>query len=123
MLIDLGDAGRGNPVIDLIHCYFVLYLIGNIIRKMPDDEISFNGITYRDMREFWKIFIDTYCDGNKEKVAELEEKLKPYSTLMYMTVSLSHPLMPKEYRKIYVDMVRSEVLPRYDEIMKFSWEI
>ena len=28
MLIDLGDAGAGNPLIDLIHCCFVYQMMG-----------------------------------------------------------------------------------------------
>ena len=120
MLIDLGDAGMGNPVIDLIHTYFVLMLIGE---GRKDDDISFNGITYREAREFWDIMIDTYCGGDKEKVARLEEKLRPYAQLMHMTVALAHPLMPKEYRKIYTSGIHNEVLPRYDEMVSFSWKI
>ena len=120
MLIDLGDAGMGNPVIDLIHSYFVLMLIGE---GHKDDDISFNGITYREAREFWDIMIDTHCGGDKEKVARLEEKLRPYAQLMHMTVALAHPLMPSEYRKIYTNGIRNEVLPRYDEMVSSSWEM
>ena len=123
MLVDLGDAGVGNPVIDLIHCYFVLVLLGHGLGGGTDDEIGFIGMTYGDMREFWNIFIDEYCNGDKEKVISLQEKLKPYALLMYMTVVLSHPLMKQEYRKIYIEKVRNEVLSRCDEMMSFNWEI
>ena len=123
MLIDLGDAGAGNPVIDLIHCYFVLELTGHVIRGVSDDDIGFIGITYRDMREFWNIFIDEYCYGDKKKVISLQEKLKPYALMMYITTALAHPLMTKEYRKIYADKFRNEVLPHCDEMMSFSWKI
>ena len=123
MLIDLGDAGMGNPVIDLIHDYFVMNTVGREGRNVSDDDIGFVGITYRDMREFWKIFIDTYCGGDKEKVERLEERLNPFARLMYLTVAQAHPLMQEEYRKIYSDKLRSEVLSRYDELVKFTWEI
>ncbi len=123
MLIDLGDAGMGNPVIDLIHDYFVMNTVGREGRNVSDDDIGFVGITYRDMREFWKIFIDTYCEGDKEKVERLEERLNPFARLMYLTVAQAHPLMQEEYRKIYSDKLRSEVLSRYDELVKFTWEI
>ena len=81
------------------------------------------GITYRDMREFWNIFADEYFNGDKEKVISLQEKMKPYALMMYMTVVLSHPLMKQEYRKIYIEKVRNEVLSRCDEMMSFSWKI
>ena len=120
MLIDLGDAGAGNPVIDLIHCYFVLVILGE---GRKDDDIGFNGITYRDMRGFWEIFIDIYCNGDQERVRVLEGKLAPYANFMHLTASLSHPLMPKEYRKPYAERLRSEVLARYDELVSYSWEM
>ena len=41
MLIDLGDASAGNPVIDLIHSYMVFRLIGSGQREPADDEMSF----------------------------------------------------------------------------------
>lgn len=123
MLIDLGDAGMGNPVIDLIHDYFVMNTVGREGRNVSDDDIGFVGITYRDMREFWKIFIDTYCGGDKEKVVRLEEKLKPFARLMYLTVAQAHPLMQDEYRKMYADKLRSGVLLNYDELIKTTWEI
>ena len=138
MLIDLGDAGAGNPAIDLIHCYMVYKTIADEMSRKSDvmndnanakagnsdDETNaFFGITFRQMREFWGIFIGTYCDGDKAKVAGLEERLAPYANFMHLTSALSHPLMPMEYRKIYVNKIRSEVLPRYDEMMSFNWEI
>ena len=123
MLIDLGDAGMGNPVIDLIHCYMVFELIGKGTRNVSDDDISFIGVRYRDMYRFWDILIDTYCNGDKERVASLTAKLEPYANLMYLSVAMAHPLMPKEYRKPYAEKMRSMILPRYDELLRFSWEM
>ena len=138
MLIDLGDAGAGNPVIDLIHCYMVYNTIAGEMKRKSDviarnskeeagksnDEVNtFFGITLRQMREFWEIFIDTYYDGDKERVRVLEEKLAPYANFMHMTLAMSHPLLPKEYHKPYADRLRSEVLARYDEFVSYSWEI
>lgn len=124
MLIDLGDAGMGNPIIDLIHCYFVFNVVGSVkgLHQVSDDDIGFVGISYRDMREFWKIFIETYCDGDNKKVQELQKKLEPFAHLMYMTTALAHPLMTKEGRKIYTDYLRRVILSRYDELVKFQFE-
>lgn len=123
MLIDLGDAGMGNPIIDIIHDYFVFNLVGRVsgLYKVSDDDIGFIGITYRDMREFWKIFIETYCGGDNEKVMNLQEKLEPLSLLMYMSTALAHPLMSEAGRKAYIEKMRNLVLPRYDEIIKSEW--
>ncbi len=136
MLIDLGDAGAGNPAIDLIHCYMVYKTIADEMSRKTDvmndkanakagnsddERNAFFGITLRQMREFWTIFIDTYCDGDKERVRVLEEKLAPYADFMHKTLALFHPLMPKEYRKMYVDRLRADIFPRYDELVKYTW--
>ena len=122
MLIDLGDAGMGNPIIDLIHDYFVMNVVGTVgSYKVSDDDMGFIGITYRDMREFWKIFINEYLGGDKEKVERLEEKLKPFAILMYMSTALAHPLMTKERRMAYAENLRSLVLSHYDEIINSEW--
>ena len=75
------------------------------------------------MYSFWKIFIDTYCDGDNEKVDNLNARLEPYANFMYLTVAMAHPLMPKEYKSVYADKVRNSILSRYDELVKFNWEI
>lgn len=123
MLIDLGDAGMGNPIIDLIHDYFVFNLVGRVsgLYKVSDDDIGFIGITYRDMREFWKIFIETYCGGNVEKTERLQKKLEPLSLLMYMSTALAHPLMTEAGRKAYIEKMRNLVLSRYDELVNYKW--
>ena len=122
MIIDLGDAGMGNPVIDLIHCCFVFELVGREAGQYSDDDIGFVGISYRNMREFWKIFIAAYLGGDEEKAAAIEAKLAPYSLLMYLTAALAHPLMPKDFHKPYVDKIRGRVLSRYEELVKYNWD-
>ena len=116
MLIDLGDAAADNPVIDIIHCYMVFLLIGGGTAEHDDDEMSFIGITYGHLREFWRVFIDTYC-GSEEKARQLEELIEPYARLMYLTSSMSHPRLPKQYHPVYANKLRELVLSRYDEIL------
>ena len=124
MLIDLGDAGMGNPAIDLIHCYMMYQVVGTVTGEAKDEDVlGFIGITYREMHEFWKIFIDTYCGGDKEKVESLCAKLKPYAMLMYLTIAMAYPQFPENYRSIYTGKVRSDILSRYDELVNSNWEI
>ena len=120
MLIDLGDSGRGNPLIDLMHTYFVLNLIGESSPHSSDDDMAFNGLTYREMREFWGIMIAAYYDSDSAKVDSLQTKIAGYARLMYLTVSMAHPLLPKEYRPIYAEKIRNTVLSRYDELMSIK---
>ena len=119
MVIDIGDAGIGNPAIDLIHTYFVLKVTG---AGFSEDDIGFVGITYREMHKFWDIFITEYCDGNEDKAARIQAQLHPYAVMMYITTSISHPLMPEAYRQPHIDRVRNEVLSRYDELVNYNWD-
>ena len=116
MLIDLGDAGSGNPLIDLIHCSFVYQMMGSGAMEHTDDEMSFIDLTYGELKVFWKVFLETYC-GNAEKADALNEKLLPFATMQYLTAAMSHPRLPKEYHSVYADKVRKQVLSRYDELI------
>jgi len=122
MLIDLGDAGAGNPLIDLIHCCFIYQMMGSGLKEHTDDEMSFIGLTYGELKEFWKIFLETYC-GSAEKAASLNEKLLPFATMQYLTVSMAHPRLPKECHPAYAEKVRKQVLSRYDEMLEIMKNI
>ena len=122
MLIDLGDAGAGNPLIDLIHCCFIYQIMGSGLKEHTDDEMSFIGLTYGELKEFWKIFLETYC-GSAKKAASLNEKLLPFATMQYLTVSMAHPRLPKEYHPAYAEKVRKQVLSRYDEMLEIMKNI
>lgn len=122
MLIDLGDAGAGNPLIDLIHCCFIYQMMGSGLKEHTDDEMSFIGLTYGELKEFWKIFLETYC-GSAEKASLLNEKLLPFATMQYLTVSMAHPRLPKEYHPAYAEKVRKQVLSRYDEMLEIMKNI
>ena len=74
MLIDLGDASAGNPVIDLIHSYMVFRLIGSGHQQHGDDEMSFVDMTYGNMRRFWDIFLTTYCGGAEKAAPNIVER-------------------------------------------------
>ena len=78
MLIDLGDAGAGNPIIDLIHCYFIYSLMGSGTGKKGKDEMSFIGLTYGELGQFWRVFSKTYF-GGAEKAETMNDLLKPYA--------------------------------------------
>ena len=116
MLIDLGDAGSGNPLLDLIHCCFVYQMMGAGAAEHTDDDMSFLELTYGELKEFWKVFLETYC-GNAKKAEALNEKLLPFATMQYLTAAMSHPRLPKEYHPVYADKVRKQVLSRYDELI------
>ena len=116
MLIDLGDAGAGNPLIDLIHCCMCYRFMGVGSGEHADDELSYIGVTYGEMKRYWKVFLTEYCGGEKE-AEQLDRLLEPYALMMYFTATMAHPRLPKEYHPHYANSVREKVLSRYDEIL------
>jgi uncharacterized protein (TIGR02172 family) len=117
MLIDLGESGAGNPLLDLVHSCLVFNLIGTGGGvTQPDDAISFVGLTYGELRRFWNVMLAEYC-GSAEQAARLTELLMPYARLTYLASSMAHPLLPKELHPVYVDAIRTEVLTHVDEML------
>ena len=78
--------------------------------------MSFIGITYGQMARFWDEFLTAYC-GDAEKARRLNALLDPFGQMMYLTSSMAHPLLPEEYRRLYADKIRTQVLARYDEML------
>lgn len=116
LLIDLGDAGAGNPAIDLIHCLMIYKLIGGGLAQHAPDEMSFIGLTYGENERFWDVFLTTYC-GSGAEAERLNRILAPYAQMMYLTVAMSHPRLPAQYHAAYAEQIRQQVLSRAEEML------
>ena len=108
LLIDLGDAGAGNPIIDIIHCMMV-YVINPVGRTFADSDMGFIGLTYGEMRAFWEIFSAHYW-GSSAKAERVNKVIGRYAALMRILVSVTYPSFPKEAIPMYAEAMRSEVL-------------
>ena len=120
ILIDLGDSGYGNPLIDLIHCEMIY---NGLMKGKPDDEFNpYIGLTAGQMREFWKIFLPTYLETNDEaKIEPFQKKLSLYGNLMHILTALNHPKMPPEFKERYIQKMRENILPEL-EGENLCWE-
>ena len=116
LLIDMGDAGAGNPLYDLIHCYLVYNLMGAGMGAKKDEDMSFIGLTYGELRRFWKVFGETYF-GSARSAAEMDALLEPYGHMMYYASAMANPILPAQYHPLYVGYMREKVLSRYDELL------
>lgn len=116
ILIDLGDSGAGNPLIDLIHCYVFYLLLGGGTAQHSPDELSFVGLTYGQMERFWAVFLPAYC-GSEEEAKRLNQILEPYARLMYLTMTMTLPSLPAQYRAVIADQIRALIFPRAQEMM------
>ena len=116
LLIDMGDAGAGNPLIDLIHCYMIYNIMGAGMGQHRNDEMSFIGLTYGELRRFWIVFGETYF-GSAQKAKAMDALLDPYGHLMYYASSMSNPRLPAQYHPVYAGFMREKVLSRYGELL------
>ena len=116
MLIDLGAAGIGNPLIDLCHSYLVYNLMGHSVKNLSDDDMSIIGLTFGELKRFWNVFIRTYF-GSEEKAEHVNKLIAPYGLLMYFVSAMTHPMLPASYRPAFADRVRVEVLSQYDKML------
>ena len=121
-LIDMGGAGRGNPIIDIIHCYMCYKLIGTGTSANNLDNVSFLGIKYRYQYEFWNAFVLAYYEGDEEKAKRIEKMVELFASLMYYSAALASPRLPEFVRPLYVNNIREKVLSHYDEIIKTTFE-
>ena len=85
-------------------------------QEHPDDEMSFVGVTYGQLRRFWKVMLAAYC-GDADGAARLSELLIPFAQLAYLTNSMAHPRLPASMHPAYADKVRAVVLAREDEML------
>lgn len=87
--IDLSAFGYGNPLFDLGMFYFVCHCASE---EMTNRLFHVNNA---QMHEIWKIFVSEYF-GPQAKLAEVDEKIKPFAALMmvfYSAWGQTHELM------------------------------
>lgn len=117
MLIDLGESGRANPLFDLLHSSMICNCTGRGAGQVrADDEMSFFGLTFGQLRRFWEQMLAAYCE-DAEGAARLDELLMPYARLSYLTAALGHPRTKPSVRKAYAEEVRTAVLAHAAEMV------
>lgn len=115
MVIDLGEAGAGNPLLDVMHTYFIFNMMGVGIGTHKPDEMSFIGLTYGELERFWPTFLPAYC-ADPRSVERLNALLEPWGWFLYLISAMSHPRLPQQYHPAYAERMRQMVLVREDEM-------
>ena len=108
ILIDMGDASVGHPVIDLLGTYHLLSLTP---KKNPDVAMRYLGMTAEEAVRMWDIFIRDYLGTDDDKaVAELEESLKSYALIRSLGGIVFSDVIPEEKRRYFSALIMKDLL-------------
>lgn len=95
LLIDMGDASVGHPVIDLLASYQIMRLIADI----GNGAERYSGIKKDVLIRLWNRFIRTYFNtDDDEKIAKIESVLKYYAIIRSLAGVSFSDIIPEENR-------------------------
>ena len=113
ILIDMGDASVGAPVIDLLGSYQIMKLAA--ARK--DGAQRYTGMSPELLNRFWYIFIRDYTGiGDDEALAAYEKKLKFYALIRTLPGITFSEVIPDEIRPHLVQEVTAAFLRGYEQL-------
>ncbi|MBQ8135272.1 MAG: phosphotransferase [Clostridia bacterium] len=108
ILIDMGDASVGHPVIDLLGTYHLLSLTP---KKNPDVAMRYLSMTAEEAVRMWDIFIRDYLGTDDDKaVADLEESLKSYALIRSLGGIVFSDVIPEEKRRYFSALIMKDLL-------------
>ena len=108
ILIDMGDASVGHPVIDLLGTYQLMSLTP---KKNPNVAMRYLGMTTEEAVKMWNMFIRDYLGTDDDKaVAELEESLKSYALIRNLGGIVFSDVISDEKRRYFSSVIMKDLL-------------
>lgn len=113
ILIDMGDASVGAPVIDLMGSYQIMKLVA----AREGGAQRYVGMSPGLLNRFWNVFIRDYTGiGDDEALAAYEEKLKFYALIRTLPGITFSEVIPDEIRPRLVQEVTAAFLKGYERL-------
>ena len=113
ILIDMGDASLGDPIIDLLGSYQIMKLVTQ--RKGGAER--YTGMSAEHMERFWNIFLRNYTGiKNQKDLEEYEQKLHTYALLRSLPGITFSELISEEMRPRLVKMVTEDFLKKTSKL-------
>ncbi len=108
ILIDMGDASVGHPVIDLLGTYQLMSLTP---KKNPNVAMRYLGMTTEEAVRMWELLIRNYLGTDDDKtIEELEESLKSYSLIRSLGGIVFSDVIPDDKRKVFSSFIMKDLL-------------
>lgn len=88
ILIDVGDAGLGHPIIDLlISCFHFGGMPENILEKFSDIHQRIIGLDDKTLKAMWRVILREYFGtSDKDTLTRYAEVMKNYAAIMLLYV-------------------------------------
>ncbi len=88
ILIDVGDAGLGHPIIDLlISCFHFGGMPENILEKFSDIHQRIIGLDDKTLKAMWRVILREYFGtSDKDTLARYEDVMENYAAIMLLYV-------------------------------------
>ena len=107
LLIDMGDASVGDPLIDLLGSYQIMRIAAN----HPGGAERYMNLTMEQANCVWDTFIRTYYGiDNPEQQTAIERKLRYYVILRNMAGVTFSEIVPDNEREMYAEMLSKALL-------------
>ena len=108
ILIDMGDASVGHPVIDLLGTYQLMSLTP---KKNPNVAMRYLGMTTEEAIEMWDIFIRDYLGTNDDKtISDLEESLISFALIRNLGGIVFSDVISDEKRRYFSSLIMKDLL-------------
>lgn len=109
LLIDMGDAAVGDPVIDLVGAYQIM----RVVADQPGGTERYTKLSSEQSIRAWNAFARAYYEtDDSAQVEAIERKLKFYMIPRSMGGITFSEVIPDEVRKVYAAQMSKVLLER-----------
>ena len=107
LLIDMGDASMGDPVIDLLGSYQIMH----VVPSQPGGAERYTGLSSEQLLRVWDVFLRSYLGTNDpEQIEAIQRKLHFYVLIRSLPGVTFSELVPEEKRGPYTAVLGNEFL-------------
>lgn len=107
LLIDMGDASVGDPIIDLLGSYQIMRVAAN----HPGGAERYMSLSMEQSNRVWETFMRSYYGiSDPEELAAIERKLRYYVILRNMAGVTFSEIVPDNEREKYAEMLSNALM-------------
>ena len=112
LLIDMGDASVGHPIVDLLGSYQIMKLVA----ERSNGAERYTGLSSENLKRLWNAFVREYFGVSGEgEVAKIEGILKYYAIIRSLAGVTFSDVIPAPVRQKLTQEVQTAFLTLYDK--------